>query len=249
MKVRTLADKVRICAANNADLYEAVFRAHGLREHRNLFLWWSETPAPPYYSNMTTLDPDAIELQLEAVKHLSSVLDGPFAVKDGFCRLDLADIGFKVLFDASWIWADPDSAIGRTGGGWAAGWRRICDPDALHAWEDAWASDNPTDRRVFPPAILDNPNVAFLGRATTAGFDAGCIVNRSSEAMGLSNVFAKDDDAEPVYQDAANAALTYANGLPLVGYERGAALRAACTVGFESAGNLRIWLQLGEETT
>lgn len=247
--MRTLADKVRICATNNADLYEAVFRSLGLREHRNAFLWWSEAPAPPYYSNMTTLDPDAIEHQREAVRQLSSTLEGPFAVKDGFCRLDLADLGFKVLFGASWIWADPDSVIGKTGGRWAAGWQRVCDADALRAWEDAWANDNPSDRRVFPPAILGDPDIAFLGRATNAGFDAGCIVNRSREAMGLSNVFAKGDDAETVYHDAASAAFTYASDLPLVGYEHGDALLASRLAGFVPVGDLRIWLQLGGGTT
>ncbi|RRI03587.1 hypothetical protein EH240_09820 [Mesorhizobium tamadayense] len=246
--MRTLADKVRICAANNADLYEAVFRALGLREHRNPFMWWSESPAPPFYSNLTTLDPDAIEPQLKAVKQLSSVLEGPFAVKDGFCRLDLGDVGFKLLFDASWIWADPDRAIDNTGGRMAAGWQRICDADALRAWENAWASDNPTDQRVFPPAILDNPDVAFLGRAATDGFDAGCIVNRSLEVVGLSNVFAKGKDVETVYQDATSATFTYANDLPLVGYEHDDALRAARIAGFEPIGNLRIWLQLSEGT-
>ncbi|MDX8478831.1 hypothetical protein RFN28_10110 [Mesorhizobium sp. VK24D] len=244
--MRTLADKVRICAANNADLYEAVFRALGLREHRNPFIWWSESPAPPYYSNLTTLNPDPIELQLKAIKQLSLALEGPFAVKDGFSRLDLADLGFKLLFSASWVWADPDSAIGDTGGRMAVGWRRICDADALSAWENAWAFDNPSDRRVFPPAILDNPDVAFFGRVTTDGFDAGCIVNRSQEAMGLSNVFAKGNDAETVYRDAANAAFTQANGLPLVGYEHGDALQVARIAGFEPVGDLRIWLQLSK---
>src|SRR5437660_11860432 len=109
--MRTLADKVRICAANNADLYEAVFRALGLRGSRDRFMWWSESPAPPYYSNLTTLDPDAIEPQLKTVKQLGSVLEGPFAVEDGFCRLHLNDLGFKLLFSASWIWADPIRAI------------------------------------------------------------------------------------------------------------------------------------------
>lgn len=197
MTMRTLADKVRICAANNADLYEAVFRAHGLREQRNPFIWWSESPAPPYYSNMTTLDPDAVELQLKTVEQLRSALEGPFAVKDGFCRLDLADLGFKPLFDASWIWLDSDSAIGKTGGRWAAGWQRVRDADALHAWEDAWTSDNPSDRRMFPPAILDNPDVAFLERATTTGFDAGCIVNRSRRQWAYRMSLQKETTRKP----------------------------------------------------
>ncbi|KUM28115.1 hypothetical protein AU467_12960 [Mesorhizobium loti] len=245
--MRSAADKARVCAANNADLYEAVFRAHGLKRHRNPFLWWSESPAPPYYSNMTTLDPDAIEFQHEAVKQLNSALDGPFAVKDGFCRLDLASLGFKLLFCASWTWANPGRATGGTPGRrMAFGWERIHDPDALRAWEDAWAADNPSDRRVFPPAILDNPDIAFFGCAPADGFDAGYIVNRSPGAVGLSNVFAKGVGAATAYQDATRAAAIYADGLPLVGYEHGDALHAARLAGFEPVGGLRVWLRQSE---
>ncbi|CDX39518.1 conserved hypothetical protein [Mesorhizobium sp. ORS 3359] len=242
------ADKARVCAANNADLYEAVFRAHGLNRQRNPFLWWSESPAPPYYSNMTTLDPDAIEFQHEAVKQLSLTLDGPFAVKDNFCRLDLASLGFKLLFSASWTWANASRAAAGAHSRMAFGWERIRDSDALHAWEDAWAEDNPCDRRVFPPAILGNPDIAFLGRASASGFDAGCIVNRSRGAVGLSNVFAKGGGAATTYRDATRAAAIYADDLPLVGYEHGDALHAARLAGFEPVGNLCVWLRHSERT-
>ncbi|TIP41225.1 MAG: hypothetical protein E5X77_26435 [Mesorhizobium sp.] len=240
------ADKARVCAANNADLYEAVFRAHGLNRQRNPFLWWSESPAPPYYSNMTTLDPGAIECQHEAVKRLSSALDGPFAVKDGFSRLDLASLGFKLLFSASWTWANASRAAAGAHSPMAFGWERVRDPDALHAWEDAWAEDNPRDRRVFPPAILDNPDIAFFGRASACDFDAGCIVNRSPGAVGLSNVFAKGGGAATVYQDATLAAAIYADDLPLVGYEHGDTLHAARLAGFEPVGDLCVWLRHSE---
>ena len=247
--MRSAAVKARICAANNADLYEAVFRAHGLEQHRNPFLWWSESPAPPYYSNMTTLDPDAVEFQHQAVKQLSSALDGPFAVKDGFCRLDLASLGFKLLFSASWTWADSGRAIGATRSHMASTWQRVRDTDALLAWEEAWAADNLSDRRVFPTAILDNPDIAFFGRASAGGFDAGCIVNRSPEAVGLSNFFANGVAAATAYQDAANVAAVYADDLPLVGYEHGDALHAAVLAGFGPVGGLCVWLRHCEGTT
>ncbi|WP_245449977.1 hypothetical protein [Rhizobium leguminosarum] len=50
---RSDEEKVRLCAANNADLYQAIFRAHGLPDQRTSAFWTSDAVAPPYYSNMT----------------------------------------------------------------------------------------------------------------------------------------------------------------------------------------------------
>ena len=131
----------------------------------------------------------------------------------------------------------------------ASTWQRVRDTDALLAWEEAWAADNLSDRRVFPTAILDNPDIAFFGRASAGGFDAGCIVNRSPEAVGLSNFFANGVAAATAYQDAANVAAVYADDLPLVGYEHGDALHAAVLAGFAPVGGLCVWLRHCEGTT
>ncbi|PDT15300.1 hypothetical protein CO670_18125 [Rhizobium sp. J15] len=47
---RSDEQKVRLCAANNADLYQAIFRAHGLPDQRTGAFWTSDAVAPPYYS-------------------------------------------------------------------------------------------------------------------------------------------------------------------------------------------------------
>lgn len=238
------AAKAAACAANNADLYRAVFRAHGLHDHRNAAMWWSEETAPPYYSNLTTLDPDARETQTEMVERLQSVRGGPFSVKDAFRRLDLEPLGFRLLFEATWIYATSE-CMGRSARNaiMPAAWRRIADPAALEVWEAAWAAGgSPDDGRVFPAAILHDPNVAILGRAAGEGFDAGCIVNLSSHVAGLSNVFSTSGQSPGVFEESASAAAVFAAGLPLVGYERGEDLDSATAAGFEPIGGLRIWL-------
>lgn len=235
--------RAKLCAENNADLYQSVFRAHGIGNQRNAVMWWSEEPAPPYYSNLTTLDPEAPKVQSEAIARLKPTLGRSFSVKDGFCRLDLEASGFRVLFGAAWIWAEPEQIASRSDNRMPGGWRRIGAPAALDAWETAWAAGgSPTDIRVFPQAILDDPAIVVLGRAGAAGFDAGCIANLSQGTVGLSNVFSAAEPAPTVFEEAALAVSAVAPGLPLVGYESDEALGAAVAAGFEPVGDLRVWL-------
>ena len=116
-------DRARLGAANNADFYEAVFRAHGLSYRRDPALFLTHDAPPPYYSNLTTLDPDATRRQYRAIAELKASRR-PFSLKDGFCRLELAAHGFGVLFDASWVWAAPDAFDG----GAPPRWERIETP-------------------------------------------------------------------------------------------------------------------------
>ncbi|MEX0955804.1 MAG: hypothetical protein WDZ83_11410 [Rhizobiaceae bacterium] len=206
-------------------------------------MWWSHEPAPPYYSNLTTLDPESSEAQVAAIGRLKSALGHPFSVKDGFCRLDLQALGFRELFGACWIWAEPERIAALSHDRMPGGWRRIGDAAALEAWESAWAAGgSPAQMRVFPLAILDDPKIVVLGRAGKAGFDAGCIANLSPDVVGLSNVFSTAEPAPAIFEDAACAVSAVAPDRPLVGYERAEALGAAVATGFQPVGDLRVWL-------
>lgn len=236
---RSDVQRARICAANNADLYQAVFRAHALPDRRTGAFWSSDGIAPPYYSSMTTLDPDATEEQLAEIDRLTESLGRRPGLKDGFSRLDLADKGFQLLFSASWIWAEPAAMPTPA----SAAWIRISDAAALHRWEQSWkASGSPTDANVFPPALLSDPDLHVYGRVAGDDFDAGCIVNRSPDAVGISNVFSQMGTLS-AFQDAVSLATTaFSPGLPLVGYDSGDALEEMTKLGFRSVGELRIWL-------
>jgi hypothetical protein len=54
--------------------------------------------------------------------------------------------------------------------------------------------------------------------------------------VGLSNCFGRG-----AFPAAATLCAELAQGLPVVGYERGDDLHAALDVGFEATGPLRIW--------
>jgi hypothetical protein len=60
--------------------------------------------------------------------------------------------------------------------------------------------------------------------------------------VGLSNVFDTVGDLESAWAAAASAAAARRSDLPVVGYARGDALDAAHGAGFESLGELVVWI-------
>ncbi|WFR95634.1 hypothetical protein [Rhizobium tumorigenes] len=236
---RSDLEKARICAANNADLYQAMFRSHGLADQRTTAFWSSDAVAPPYYSNMTTLEPNLTEEQLSEIARLTEKLGRRPGLKDGFSRLDLVSSGFKMLFSASWIWAEPHDMPTDT----PHGWGRIHDRAALARWEQSWKeSGSPTDANVFTPALLLDPDIHIYGRLAGDGFDAGCIVNQSRKAVGVSNIFSLNGTPDAFRDAISLAATAFSRNAPLVGYDSGDALDEMMKLGFRAVGELRVWL-------
>ena len=65
--VHRVDGRARLGAANNADLYEAVFRAHRLGYQRDTALLLTRDSPPPFFSNLIALDPDATRPQYRAI--------------------------------------------------------------------------------------------------------------------------------------------------------------------------------------
>ncbi|MEP2533305.1 hypothetical protein [Shimia sp.] len=228
-------DQRAIAAAhNNADWYGAVFAAHRLQFKRLPYAFVGLDTAPPYYSNMTITSPEPWDAILSELARLSARFGGKLGIKDSFCQLDLQTHGFKVLFEASWIWRDPKPS--KMPDGWAV----VSEATHLELWEDGWRRNgSPTDQRMFPETLLDRKDVCFLGRLDQNRFVAGCIVNRSEGCLGLSNVFSENPTGAQ-FGDAVNAAASMDERCALVGYESGADLTFAIQNEFQTVGNLRI---------
>ena len=223
-----------MAAANNADLYQAVFASGGVRYERLPFALVAMDSPPPYYSNLTVLAPGCVPEVTARLRVLADRFGGGIGFKDSFCEFDLRENGFEVLFEASWLWRAPAASAPATD------WSKVETPRDLARWEDAWKrAGSPTQVRMFGDAMLRRPEISFLGKATADGFEAGCIANVSTDCIGLSNLFALPSAGDVVAE--ATAAIAALNcDLPIVGYESGTALAAAKRAGFAATGRLRI---------
>jgi hypothetical protein len=198
---------------------------------------------PPYHSNAVTVSPSGIDAQLDHVGNLVDTVGHAFTVKDSHSLLDLALLGFRVLFDAEWIRLERAAATPAVDSA-AAGWRRLTTPEDLERFEDAWrAHGSPATTRVFVSALLADESVAFLAAEREGEIAAGVVANRSTHVVGLSNFFAAAPDGDSAFAGAVAAVRRSSPGMAVVGYESGESLARARREGFQARGKLRIWLR------
>ena len=234
--------RLRQAVHNNARWCDTMCRAHnGPGEFRDA-IWINRQKVPPFYPNAITLTDADAGAQLASIRDLLSAgIPGAWAVKDSYCALDLAPLGFQVLFDAQWIWRSPSLPLPADTVA-NVRWSRIKTAAALTEWETAWRADSPSgERSIFVPALLEDPAVAVIAAYRDRRIVAGAIANRAAEAVGLSNVFLPQKDSEPFRAGCvAQAALAFP-GLPLVGYESGPNLDGVLALEFASLDALRVW--------
>jgi hypothetical protein len=224
-----------LAAANNAEWCDLVCETHGAQTRFDADAWTSRTRTPPGY-------PDAVTL----VRHLSvpellARIDTSVgcSIKDSFASLDMADYGFRVLFDAQWIVLraaaiPPCPDVTR--------WEVVRDEDGLAAWERAWrGAEGPAG--VFRTELLEHDPVSVLAVRAGSGVVAGAVLNRSSDVVGISNFFTRDPGGAANWSGCLALASTFFPGCTFVGYESGPTLVAARTVGFDVVGPLRVWIR------
>lgn len=242
--------RVAQAARNNAVWCETLCRAHGAPGELGPDIWLNRRATPPFYPNAVTLtNAQNHATQLAAIHGLLAAgIPGAWAVKDSFCALDLAPLGFQPLFEAMWIArqaAVPRPQQDSTG----AEWRPVRDAAQLQDWESAWSEPTdhtkPAPARIFLPALLADPDVVVLAAYREQRIVAGAIANRSGEAVGLSNVFVPEQGAAAYWAEAIGALTDLFPGLPIVGYESGAELALAQALGFEALHPLRVWQTRG----
>ncbi len=223
----------RDAAQNNAEWCHAFSRTHGIIGRFRAARWWSAVRTPPYYPDAVTLLP---EITVEQV--LSGVDSGEgCSVKDSFACLDLGAAGFRPLFRAEWLVREP------AGGRFASlrEWSAVTTEAQLREWEAAWG-EVPGGSGFFRSALLQDETIGVL-----AGYDddhivAGAIANRSSTVIGLSNVFHTGGELDSAWAGSAASAAALWGDMPTVSYDSGDSLDAARNAGFESIGELVVWL-------
>ncbi|MET7358607.1 hypothetical protein ABZS76_09170 [Streptomyces sp. NPDC005562] len=244
---------------NNALWCDAVCRSHGVGGAVERGVWASAVRTPPLYPDAVTLSPTATPDDVLPRIDLSS----PGAsVKDSFGSLDLSSAGFEVLFEARWIHREATEPTPSR----ADGWGPVEGAARLLAWEAAWSGDGESEG-LFRPALLDDGAVflaptgtgptgsdatdtgptgsdaAGTGPADTVPVTAGAIAYPGASVIGISNLFAADDDLDSAWRDCLRATDRLWPGVPVVGYEHGDDLAAAERQGFTPVGPLRVWLR------
>lgn len=243
--------QIEQAAFNNAALCDLVCRAHGISGEFNDAIWINRHPVPRFYSNaITLLGQQAAATQVSLIRDLiDSDLPDRWSVKDSFYTLDLTNLGFQVLFEATWLWRSA-APVNPSGTNTGAQWTWVSDASELAQWEAAW-SDEPTNQsltrqpRIFLPALLADQNIGILAGHQDETIIAGAIANRTGEVVGLSNVFAPATNRDLYWAECVAAVGERFPGLPFVGYERGPDLVIAQAVGFERLQDLRVWIRKG----
>ncbi len=225
-----------LAARNNAEWCDIFCRSHGVTGTFHSDAWASAIRTPALYPDAVVLD-----RSLSGERILSYVDSSTgCSIKDSFAVMDLSPAGFRVLFEAEWVLRAPQPTP--KGLQKELRWEFVRDTKTLRRWEAEWARDSaPTG--LFLPALLRHPDVAILAGYAGHQLIAGAILNRSTSAVGLSNVFSSADDLTEVYEGCVSAVTNYFPGLPIVGYEAGKALVAARAQGFRPIGRLVVWLK------
>lgn len=235
-------------ALNNACWCEAVCRAHGIPGVFNDSIWLNRAVTPPFYPNAVTLTGPTDTA--EQIKHIKDLLQagipGEWAVKDSFAALDLSPLGFRVLFEATWLWRSA-SASRLDLGGEGIQWVVVRDRTQLALWEAAWSGKTlslPDSQRTFLPQLINDLEILFIAGYQKQQIIAGGIANRTEGVVGISNVFCPARLETASWAGVLAAAIDHFPGLPLVGYEHGDSLAIAQSLGFERLQPLRIWARV-----
>jgi hypothetical protein len=239
--------RVLQAAQNNAVWCDTVCRIHGIPGEFHPRMWINRSTTPLFYPNAVTLtDGQDQDAQYAHIRDLMAArIPGAWAVKDSFAALDLAPLGFTLLFEAMWIHR-PATAVRPPERNTDVRWECIRSPAELHAWERAWpgAPDEPATPApadLFRPALLADPEVLIVAAYREQQIVAGAIANRTGTVVGLSNVFVPDQGAATFWDGCVGMILDRFPDQALVGYESGQGLAQAKACGFAALQPLRVW--------
>jgi hypothetical protein len=225
---------VSVAAQNNAEWCHLFCRTHGVVGRFQANCWSTPVRTPLYYPDAVTL---LSEITIEQVLSGIDTSEG-CSVKDSFACLDLAAAGFRPLFRAEWIAREPVEARLLPRPSWSA----LTTEEQLGEWEAAWG-ELPERSDFFRRSLLEDEAIGVLAGYNGDRIVAGAIANRSSTVIGLSNVFDVAGDLESAWVGGAAAAAFLWGEMPTVSYDSGESLDAAHKAGFESIGELVVWLK------
>jgi hypothetical protein len=242
--------RVKQAARNNAQWCNAICRVHGTPGEFHQAAWLNRYTVPRFYPNVVTLSGrDAAPSQYSCIEELvANGLRGGWTVKDSFGTLELAALHFDVLFEATWLWRAPSKALSN----WRDShlrWTTIQEAQQLANWEAAWSGSStsetsPRQPRVFLPALLTDPAIAFIAAWHGQELVGGAVANQTDDVVGLSNVFVpQGEDAVSFWAACVAMIQSRFPGAPIVTYGREPESAIAQEAGFDSLQAMRVWMR------
>ncbi|WP_086994277.1 hypothetical protein [Rhizobium sullae] len=237
------SEMLRAAVRNNALWCNAVCEAQGAPGEFSATLWLHRQGTPRFYPDAITLTGgDTAREQEEAIAVLIRSRKGGWGVKDSYAALNLAPLGFEILFEAEWLGIEADKIHAPEDP--SLTWKRIATADELDLWEKAWgAGDPPQATPIFAEPLLRNPDIAFFATFEGKALEGGGILNRQADVVAHSNVFAIKSRKRAIRAGLVQKAAEIFPGTPVVGYEHGDDLSDALELGFTSLGPLRVWVR------
>ncbi|MDZ8260976.1 hypothetical protein [Nostoc sp. ChiQUE01b] len=242
-------ERINQVVQNNAVWCDSICQIHGKPGKFMDTIWVNQHETPRFYPNAVTLSKTKKSTeQIEWIQYLAkSGLSRQFGVKDSFCTLDLASLGFRILFQAEWIYRSasqprPDTDIA------GIHWVKLYEESELADWEAAWNSNSAKKMRqkqprIFLSSLLANEDIAVIAGYQEHRIVAGAIANRAVDCVGLTNIFIPTADAENFLYVCIAKVIDIFPYLPIVGYETGQKITKLQTLNFEPLGSLRIWVR------
>ena len=207
-------------------------RMHGLVTDTDVSMWTSRSRTPALYPDAVTLAPDiSVDWLLDRIDRSPGC-----SIKDSFASLDLADHGFRVLFDGHWIVREPNESLVVAAG---PRWTVVSGADAFVSWEIAWRGRNgPVD--VLRPGLLSLSAVTVLAALVDERIVGGAVINQGPKVIGISNFFTEGERRSENWRGCLAFIDTLFPGATLVGYESGVILDLVRSLGVVTAGPMRV---------
>ena len=230
---RLILDKPLIAAQNNVHLCDRIYRSHGCETELTETYFRCIGSPPRFYPNVVILTPSALQ-------QLTGQFHGGF--KDGTGKAEPDPTKFHRLVAAQWIWMD--SSLDRNT---SLAWSKVTTDERLMEWEVGWshcddvAGQHP---RQFPASLLEDPALSFLAGHQDEKVVAGGIFNDSGPVIGISNTFGIGLDPTMLWEEIVALCHSEFPNRSLTGYEREESLLAALNAGFQSVGELSVWLPI-----
>jgi hypothetical protein len=219
--------RIEQAVLNNINWCGIVCNSQDIRQRTREHVWGLLSKAPPFYPDIITSSRNA------TVEEVDDFIGGRdiSSIKDSYANLDLSLLGFKILFEAEWIYHNAISDITSMD----TGWKRVKTEKDLTKWTIRHGLEN-----VIRPELLKREDLRIFSYEKE-GKTAGFIANLGANVVGISNVFSMSNDFKHLWKEITNIVAFNFPGVPMAGYEHGDNLTAAIQSGWTSIGPLRVW--------